>query len=105
MEMAVQLPFYPLSSGCRCCKAKDSTSQTSQGSGCHLGLATQDAQDLEGSSEAETMLLLPLLARAAMTIFDFSTARLAEVQGRDSLALWMSRGRMQGTILLMWIQK
>lgn len=69
-----------------------------------FGFGRSDAQDLEGSSEAETMLLLLLLARVAITIFDFSTARLAEVQGRDSLALWMSRGRMQGTILLMWIQ-
>lgn len=47
-----------------------------------FGFGLSDAQDLEGSSEAETMLLLLLPARVALTMFSFYSARSAEVQGR-----------------------
>lgn len=86
MEMAIPLPFYPLSSGCRCCKAKDYFSD-SPGFRMSFGFGLTNAQDLEGSSDAETMLLLLLPARVALTMFDFYSAKSAEVQGRGSPTL------------------
>ena len=82
MEMAIQLPFYPLSSGCRCCKAKDYFSD-SLGFSMSFGFGLSNAQDLEGGSDAETMLLFLLPARVALTMFDFYSAKSAEVQGRS----------------------
>lgn len=67
-----------------------------------LRFGHSNAQDLEGSREAENMLLL-FLTTVVIMIFDFFL--MQKVQRRDSLALRVSRGRMQDMILLAGIHK